>query len=585
VRDRRDAVIAIPDDSSPLADAIREPELLRWVHMHTPELRSDAVARRELRSRLTLAESRVASEARRLFSPDEEAPSTKWFHHGIERRIRSARELAEFLSGVCDAVYKNTPTLRNELINRRTLSSAAAAARRNLIDEMIRQGNQHKLEFDGTPPEKSIYSSVLAKTEIHREVAGRWEFGAPRADAQLLAVWKRIEQFFGDCELERRPITELFRALEAPPYGLKMGVIPLLFCAAFLAHDTEVALYEDGAFLPELTIEAFERLLRAADKFSLRRYRIEGVRREVFRQLANLFGASANEPRSNLVTVVRPLYRFFGKLPPYSQRTTSVSPTAVAVRDALLSAKEPDRLLFDLLPRACGRDSFTPGEGDAQALHAFIDALQPGLRELQRAYDDLLGDLRRLLLRAFAVSDDTKEVLQTRAAGLASHCIDGRLKAFVQQLQGADLNDGTSVETIAAVLVGKTPKTWTDLDRSRYEVALAEMARAFRHLEALVFEELQRAHSGTKATQIFRIGVADRHARDYESVVAVDARDEGRLAEAVIGLRSALEHSGVSDESQLSLAALAMLCREYLADIQEQHKEVHVERSEVKNGR
>jgi hypothetical protein len=183
------------------------------------------------------------------------------------------------------------------------------------------------------------------------------------------------------------------------------------------------------------------------------------------------------------------------------------------------------------------------------------------------------------------VSDDTKAVLQARAAGLASHCIDGRLKAFVQQLQSADLNDATAVEAIGAVLVGKPPKAWTDLDRSRYEVALAEMARAFRHLEALVFEELQRAHSGTNATQIFRIGVADRHARDYESVVAVDAQDEGRLAEAVIGLRSALDQMGMSGEPQLALAALAMICRDYLADVQEQHKDGHRDNIEVKHGR
>src|SRR6185503_8632017 len=115
----------------------------------------------------------------------------------------------------------------------------------------------------------------------------------------------------------------------------------------FLAHDTEVALYEEGAFLPELTIEAFERVLRSPDKFSLRRYRVEGIRREVFRKLAQLFGA-ASDTQNNLVSVVRPLYRFFGKLPPYSQKTNSISPTAIAVRDALISAKEPDRLLFEL---------------------------------------------------------------------------------------------------------------------------------------------------------------------------------------------------------------------------------------------
>jgi len=556
-----------------VVEAIRDLECLRWVHAHTPELQSDAVARRELRARITLAESKVAIEARRLFAPGEYRSSgTKWFQHGIKRTVNSRRELAEFLSGVCDSVYPQSPVLRNELINRRTLSSAAAAARRNLIDAMIRNAPQGRLGLEGTPPEVSIYASVLAQTGIHRQIDGEWEFASPLADPQLLAVWQHIEEFFDDCELERRPLRVLFDALQRAPFGLKMGVIPVLFCAAFLAHDTEVALYEEGAFLPELTVEAFERLLRSPEKFSLRRYRIEGVRREVFRRLAQIFGA-VPDARGNVVSVVRPLYRFFGKLPAYSQRTQAVSVTAAAVRDAMTSAKEPDRLLFELLPRACGSEAFAPGEGDPEALRAFIDSLQRALLELQRTYDDLLADLRRLLLRAFAVQDEARHELQARASALVSHCIDGRLKAFAQQLQAADMTDSRTIEAIGAILVGKPPKSWTDVDRARYEVALAEISRAFRHLEALVFEELRRARAGGNATQIFRIGIADRHAKDYESVVAIDAADEGRLAEAVVSLRAVLDRAGVSNDPQLSLAALAMLCREFLADIDERRIE------------
>jgi hypothetical protein len=256
------------------------------------------------------------------------------------------------------------------------------------------------------------------------------------------------------------------------------------------------------------------------------------------------------------------------------------------VRDALMSAKEPDRLLFELLPRACGSESFSPGDGDAEGLRAFIDTLQRALLELQRAYDDLLADLRRMVLRAFGVSDEARHQLQLRAATLFPHCIEGRLKGFVQQLQSADLNDSTSIEAIAAVLVGKPPKAWSDIDRARYEIALSEVARAFRHLEALVFEELRRAAVGGSATQVFRIGVADRHSHDYESVVAVQAKDENRLAEAVIGLRTALDGSGVSREPQLALAALAMICRELLAEIEEHRAEAeHRAQDQVmKNG-
>jgi hypothetical protein len=569
LRDRLDVIVGVPEDPSPLVDAVRELELLRWVQSHTPELQSDAVARRELQSRITVGESRVASEARRLFSPDEQSRShTKWFHHGMEHPLSSGRGLAEFLSRVCDAVYPFTPVLKNELINRRTLSSAAAAARRTLIEAMISRSHLAGLGFEGTPPEVSIYASLLAQTGIHAKNGEHWEFGAPQSGPGLLRVWHRIIEYLDQCEVERRPITELFSALQLPPYGLKMGVIPVLFCAALLTHDSEVALYEEGGFLPEITVEAFERLLRSPERFSVRRYRIEGVRREVFRELAQVLG-STPDPRFNLVSIVRPLYRFWNKLPVYSQKTNAVSTTAVSVRDALTAAKEPDRLLFDMLPKACGTEPIPPGDADADQLRTFIQALRRALIELQRAYDDLLVDVRTVVLKAFGASDDARQELQARAAALLPHCIEGRLKAFVFQLQETGLSDHSSVEAIGAQLVGKPPRAWTDVDRARFEVVLAELTRAFRHLEALVFEELKRTRTGTQPVQIFRIGVSDRHSREYESVVSVEARDEGALGEAVMGLTRTLEAAGITDNPQLALAALALLSRQFLAELEE----------------
>jgi hypothetical protein len=569
VRERTEVVIGIPDDSSALVDAVQELELLRWVETHTPELQSDAVATREVRSRIAAAESRVASEARRLFSPDERSThSTKWFHRGLERSISSGRALAEFLSGVCDALYPDTPVLKNELVNRRTLSSAAAAARRTLIEAMINRHHLASLGFNGTPPEVSIYASLLAQTGIHRQNGPHWEFGRPTSGAGLVRVWDRMVAYLDQCELERRPVTELFGALQRPPYGLKMGVIPVLFCSALLAHDTEVALYEESSFLPEITIEAFERLLRSPERFALRRYRIDGVRREVFRELAQVLG-SAPDPRFNVVSIIRPLYRFWNKLPAYSQKTNRVPDVAVRVRDVLTSAKEPDRLLFDMLPEACGFEAIPPGEADADRVREFVLTLRRALGDLQRAYDDLVEDLRSLVLKAFNTPDNAREELRIRAAALLPHCIEGRLKAFVYQLQHDGVAEVSSVEATGSLLVGKPPKAWTDVDRARFEVALAELTRAFRHLESLVFEELTQARAGRQAIEIFRIGVSDRHAREYESVVSVEARDQESLAAALVGLSRTLEETGIAENPQLVLAALAMLSRKILADLED----------------
>ena len=567
-RDRLDVLLAIPHDVQSLHDAVMDLELLRWVEANTPELRGDSVARRELHGRIGAAESRVGVEMQRLFSPAGLSGTAHWYHRGLRQRVGSVRSLAHLVSAICDAVYEHTPQLRNELVNRRCLSSAAAKARRNLLEAMVTHGEQEFLGIVGAPPELSMYASVLRATGIHRPGSAGFEFGPPEHDAGLIAVWGAIEAFFGGCELQRGSVADLFRVLQAPPFGLKQGVIPVLFCAAALAHDLDVALYESGAFVPELSIEVFERLVRSPEKFELRRYQITGVRREVFRQFAELFGPARESGGPDVVAVVRPFYRFLNKLPSFARQTKNVSTTAVRVREALLAAREPDVLLFEDLPSACGFGPFLASGSEGQAdQRLFFRTLQGALQELQRAYDDLLLDLRQLLLRALgATGGDARAMIRFRARRVAEHALEARLKAFLLHLGDDQLDDVAWIEAVGTMLVGKAPNTWVDADRARYEVTLADLVRSFRHIESLVFALVQR---GDEPGDVWRIGVTDRHSKDREAVVVVQAHDRQRLAGAVVRIEDDLESLGLEGEPELALAALAKAAQRFLADLME----------------
>src|SRR6202008_2175876 len=159
-------------------------------------------------------------------------------------------------------------------------------------------------------------------TGIHRLENGSYCFGAPNADGALAEAGREMTSFFSDCELKRHTLADLFVTLQRAPYGLKLGVIPIVFCAAAMAYDTEIAFYENGAFLPEITVDAFERLVKSPESFELRRYRIEGLRRDVYIQLAHLFGQPTPIRGESLLSAVKPLFRFLRRLPAYCQTTT-----------------------------------------------------------------------------------------------------------------------------------------------------------------------------------------------------------------------------------------------------------------------
>src|SRR5207244_8057780 len=105
----------------------------------------------------------------------------EWFHCGRPAKLPTGRALLEQLSRICDQVFAQAPRVQNELINRHTLSSAAAAARLRLIERLLQYPGEPFLGMDPEtkPPEMSMYLSVLKAASLHREERGVWAVAEP----------------------------------------------------------------------------------------------------------------------------------------------------------------------------------------------------------------------------------------------------------------------------------------------------------------------------------------------------------------------------------------------------------------------
>ncbi len=263
---------ALPHDVADLRERCHELLCLRWVAENTPELESDRTARRELDARLAVAERDLRAHLDALFSPAN--PGCAWLCRGHAVALATARQLNDRLSQACDDVYPATPRWRNELVNRRSLSSSAAAARRNLIEAMFERADADGLGFEGHPPERAMYETLLKGTRLHRKHGGTLGFHAPDAKAEpaVRAIWAAIQTFLDGTDAGRLPVERLFATLRRPPFGLKDGVLPVLLAAALAHAPSRVALYEDGSFVPKPNAAAFERLFRAPGKFELQRF-------------------------------------------------------------------------------------------------------------------------------------------------------------------------------------------------------------------------------------------------------------------------------------------------------------------------
>ena len=501
-----------------------------------------------------------------------------WYHKGQRTQITSRRALNAYLSEICDSVYHATPILRNELINRRQISSQAAAARKKLIAGMLDFQQLEKLDIKGYPPEMSIYLSLLFDTGIHRHVSEVWGFHPPHTDDKnrFSLTWREIESFLNECEERRRSVAELYKRLEQPPFGLRRGPMPILLCAVLLHYDAEIALYEDGSFVADISMPVFERLIRSPEKFEIKRFRMEGIRAEVFEQFTGMISkpVSVMGKPPNLLVIVRPIISFIHKLPRYTMLTQELSNAAIALRKAINDAREPDALLFEQLPQALGFDAFGPlTETDSKTVDAFFNTLRGTLSELNRAYDNLLSFIEGMLVSAFSLQsngDSPRIQLIKRAQSLLNWTIDTKLKVFLIRVCDEGLDFKEWLEAIGTYIANKPPASWNDLDKAHFEMNLSELARKFHRFEVLSFERQQQPEQpADSAGEVIRVGITTLSASEQERVITVPPTIEEQVDNIERGFEEVFKRFGVEGDTNLRLAILARLSQRLMEQLEE----------------
>jgi hypothetical protein len=494
--ERHDVVLGIPRPLRPLAVELQDLKRWRWVSENTPELSGDAYALAEVTRQLAAAHRALNAKASKLVGTQGRAVfETEWFLAGEKVTLPSRGGASALLSEICDSLYPQSPLIANELLNRNSLSSAAAAARMRLIEGLFTSGEKplFGMDVEKAPPEKSMYLSVLQKGGVHVRDEHGMKIVEPKAKADVLrlrpaldAILSKIEQAHGG----RISVAEILAALKGRPFGVRSGVAPLLLAILLQTRGHELAVYEHGTFLHRMRASDFLRLTKSPGTFEIQHCRVEGIRIEVFNHLAATFAEGVDaKRRPDLLDVVRPLCQFAAQLPESTRRATALSETAIAVREALLSAREPVVLLFQDLPQACGLHKFDPNDAPNAALvTSFVGSLQDAIGEMRGAYPALLERIVASVSTSIGEDDEfDRAKLAARAARVTLAAREPRLRTFALRLRDPGLSDETWAEALASYVVSKPPARWVAGDETRFCEEIAALAELFKKVEAAAF--------------------------------------------------------------------------------------------------
>lgn len=544
----RPVIVGIPANHARISELSEELVALEQVK-DRHELSGDAVARREVYARLAATRADLEDQLQAAVA------LTKW-HKGDNQIIEPGAKLSSEASLLAEDLFNATPPVWSELVNRDSVSSNSVKARRELLHAMINAEGQEALGFEGYPAERGLYETLLRSTGLHRQDAsGAWRF-MPPGDGHatgFVPLWEATQDLFADANA-RVGAHDIYARWSDVPFGMKRGIQPVIFTAFLLAHKANIAVYKDGMFVPRLTDFDIDECLQDPDRFSLRWVTIDEDKNQILQGIAKLLAEiGENACASDPLEAARGLVAMVFNLPEWARRTAHLSQAARDMRDMLLKASDPHKVLFvdlaSLLGAADGK--------------AYVKALRGPLHELAGAYAKMLADVEAKMLAALDASRDDLESLRNRAKAVSGISGDYQIDGFATRLANYD-GSRSALEGILSMAAERSPRDWVDRHIDAAVLELAKLARRFRESEAFAGVQGRAARSeaiavvigaGADTKTISRsFAIPDRHratveAKANELTAMLGAQDLGTDVLLAILAKAGMKLASIDKEA------------------------------------
>jgi hypothetical protein len=551
-------LVGLGKNTQGILDACFELAALKRVNDRLVELQTDRVARREIQARISLSQNVIT----RLVS--DAINSATWFLDGAEFGKEPGAPLTRLASELSDRVYSQAPPIKNELINRMRPSSNAVGARRLLMHSMVNKPDQPGLGIEKYPPEKGLYLSLLKEAGLHHQNKndeGLFRFieaQGGEVPSEYVDLWMAADEFVERTASGKspKPFDELYDIWSKPPFGLKAGVIPVLALTYFMSRSDELSLYIEGLFEPRLNDFVVDRLLQDPAEVAVRLVSLKGVQRDVLKAISHFSNQrlGGNETKTAL-DAARALVMFAHRLHPWVQKTDLITPETKKIRAVLLRANDPNALLFEDLPHACGFNNGLSSDD----IPKFLERMEFAHEELKARYEELIDEFRNEIAVSFGLPDASQEsldLLRQRAESVAKRTGDNWLEAVILRLSG-ELEKPNQVESLAGLIAKKPPRDWTDRDITKTKIELQLITQKFDRSER--FLSSRSRQNGSTIVSLF-VSQGTNNIEQFNGAVKLSKAEAAIIENGVSAVAETLDSVGLGKKGQ-TMALIRLLER------------------------
>lgn len=216
----------------------------------------------------------------------------------FSNRIIKSTKINAICSDICEQIYYKTPKINNEMINKEEISSPIYKARNIVIDTLL--DNNIGLIKSQTSAEATIYKAIVDKKD--------------KEDIRIII--SLIKKFIQNAEKEMKTsISNLVNKLIKPPYGIRKGVLPVLFSIAFQEYQDNIVLYYQNKEI-ELNSANISKMFDEKDKYYIYVEKGTKEKNEFIKKMSNLYNSDFDEmSRNNIRNIVISMKKWVLGLP------------------------------------------------------------------------------------------------------------------------------------------------------------------------------------------------------------------------------------------------------------------------------
>lgn len=299
----------------------------------------------------------------------------------VLRYINNRFTLQKEVSKIMRKHFNKTPKINNEMINKNIISSTMKSIERKVINSLWESKyNNRKFKFKKFNAEYTLAKTVFINTKIlkvNEEYEVKVNYKNFSKEEPFRLIFEKIESFLEECRMEENNFYELYKVLKEEPFGLKDGVIPLLFSVAIIENLNNIYIRKNGVY-KDLDGKLLVNMVKSPKQYLISIDIWDKEKENYILELESIFKDFIDykyRRKNRLAALYEGVKKYYKSLPKFTRETDLISANAKRMRTVLSNDyNDYKKLFFSTITGGYSYDDTINNVSNAkQEMDEFID--------------------------------------------------------------------------------------------------------------------------------------------------------------------------------------------------------------------